>query len=379
MGRQLASYDNTTYTYNEGGIRTSKTVGEDTTEFYLNGTNVVYQTDGTNDIYFFYDRNYEIVGFKYNGNNYFYVKNAMGDITDITDSSGAVVASYSYDPWGKVTSVSGSNLAIANLNPFRYRSYYYDDDIGMYYLQSRYYNPEVGRFINCDDVNYIGYSDTARSYNAFTYCENNPINMKDPRGYSNINISISYIYTNFYFWSKGKDKTHFFLEIYTNRKFSDAELGIDYFFMFISVNSKNIVSVDLTLYDSAKKAKKQKQIIEKNVRYNKWYMQNLVRYNLTRTIAEYVIEAHKRVYKKGISFRNLIGIEFEILLHIYAYYFDFDKYKYYARTESIEVDNGLSAILMQTMSSEYYIKICKQAICSGKQNAILSSILRRAL
>ena len=182
MGRQLASYDNTTYTYNESGIRTSKTVGEDTTEFYLNGTNVIYQTDGTNDIYFFYDRNDEIVGFKYNGNNYFYVKNAMGDITDIADSSGVVVASYTYDPWGSVLSVTGSNAEIGNLNPFRYRSYYYDSDIQMYYLQSRYYDPEVGRFINCDDVNYIGLTESSGSYNPFAYCENNPVDGWDPEG-----------------------------------------------------------------------------------------------------------------------------------------------------------------------------------------------------
>ena len=77
MGRQLASYDNIAYSYNEIGIRTSKTVGENTTEFYLNGTNIIYQTDGTSDIYFFYDRNNELVGFKYSGNNYFYVKNQM--------------------------------------------------------------------------------------------------------------------------------------------------------------------------------------------------------------------------------------------------------------------------------------------------------------
>ena len=194
MGRQLSSFDNTTYSYNESGIRTSKTVGEDTTEFYLNGTNVIYQTDGTNDIYFFYDRNDEIVGFKYNNNNYFYVKNTMGDITDIADSSGVVVASYTYDPWGKVTSVSGLNLVIANLNPFRYRSYYYDSDIQMYYLQTRYYDPEVGRFINCDDVNYIGMGDTVVSFNPFAYCENNPVNYSDPTGYdmlSNIKSMIN--------------------------------------------------------------------------------------------------------------------------------------------------------------------------------------------
>ena len=182
MGRQLASYDDTAYTYNESGIRTSKTVGEDTTEFYLNGTNVIYQTDGENDIYFFYDRNDEIVGFKYDDNNYFYVKNAMGDITDITDSSGVVVASYTYDPWGEVTSVSGSNLVIANLNPFRYRSYYYDDETGLYYVSSRYYDPEIGRWLNSDDPMFLGATGSITSYNLYVYCENNPINMVDLTG-----------------------------------------------------------------------------------------------------------------------------------------------------------------------------------------------------
>ena len=182
MGRQLASYDNIAYSYNEIGIRTSKTVGENTTEFYLNGTNIIYQTDGTSDIYFFYDRNNELVGFKYSGNNYFYVKNQMGDITDIADENGNIVASYSYDPWGSVLSVTGSDTAIGNLNPFRYRSYYYDSDIQMYYLQSRYYDPGVGRFINCDDVNYIGLTESEISYNPFAYCKNNPINSSDISG-----------------------------------------------------------------------------------------------------------------------------------------------------------------------------------------------------
>ena len=189
MGRQLSSFDNTTYTYNESGIRTSKTVGENTTEFYLNGTNVIYQTDGETDIYFFYDRNNELVGFKYSGNNYFYVKNQMGDITDIADENGNIVASYTYDPWGSVLSVTGSDTAIGNLNPFRYRSYYYDSDIQMYYLQSRYYDPGVGRFINCDDVNYIGYSETINSYNAFAYCENEPVGSCDPYGLYYIKVS----------------------------------------------------------------------------------------------------------------------------------------------------------------------------------------------
>ncbi len=88
-----------------------------------------------------------------------------------------------YDPWGKVLSVTGSDTVIGNLNPFRYRGYYYDNETGLYYLQSRYYDPEVGRFINCDDVHYIGLIKSSLSYNAFAYCWNCPIMFADYFGF----------------------------------------------------------------------------------------------------------------------------------------------------------------------------------------------------
>ena len=181
MGRQLASFGNISYTYNEDGIRTSKTSDDGITKFYLDEAKIIEQTNGSTSIHFFYDSNDEIVGFKYDGNNYFYVKNLQGDITDIVNANGEIVSSYTYDPWGDILSISG-NTTIGNLNPFRYRSYYYDSDIGLYYLQSRYYDPEIGRFINCDDANYIGLEPTVVSYNPFAYCENNPVNDSDPSG-----------------------------------------------------------------------------------------------------------------------------------------------------------------------------------------------------
>ena len=183
MGRQLASFGDISYTYNEDGIRTSKTSNGVTTKFYLDGTNIIEQTDGTTTLYFFYDSNDEVVGFKYNGNNYIYVKNSSGEIVGVADVNGNLIASYTYDAWGKVTSVTGSNTAIGELNPFRYRGYYYDSDIQMYYLQLRYYDPEIGRFINADDVHYLGITETDISYNAFVYCGNNPVNDIDPTGY----------------------------------------------------------------------------------------------------------------------------------------------------------------------------------------------------
>lgn len=185
MGRQLASFGDNSYTYNEDGIRTSKTSNGVTTKFLLDGYNVIEQTDGTTTLHFFYDSNGEVIGFRYNENDYFYVKNAMSDIIAITDSNKNIVAEYRYDPWGDILSISGDTV-IGELNPFRYRSYYYDNDIQMYYLQSRYYDAEVGRFINCDDVSYIGVDDTVNSYNAFAYCENNPIYWIDPYGFYKI-------------------------------------------------------------------------------------------------------------------------------------------------------------------------------------------------
>lgn len=182
MGRQLVTFGNNTYTYNEDGIRTSKTVDNVTTTYYLDETNIIEQITGNTVLHFYYDSNNEIIGFEYNGANYYYVKNAMSDIVGITDSDGNLITSYQYDPWGKVLSVTGSDTIIDNLNPFRCRSYYYDVETGFYYLQSRYYDPEVGRFINCDDVNYIGLTESEVSYNPFAYCENDPVNDSDPSG-----------------------------------------------------------------------------------------------------------------------------------------------------------------------------------------------------
>ena len=106
----------------------------------------------------------------------------MSDIIGIVDDSGNLIVSYAYDVWGKVLSVTGLNVELGELNPFRYRSYYYDTETEFYYLQSRYYDPEVCRFINSDDVNFIGATGTVGSYNAFAYCENEPVNGMDSSG-----------------------------------------------------------------------------------------------------------------------------------------------------------------------------------------------------
>ncbi|MBE6590110.1 MAG: RHS repeat-associated core domain-containing protein, partial [Ruminococcaceae bacterium] len=110
-------------------------------------------------------------------------KNLQGDVIAITNSYGNVVARYTYDAWGVCTVVSDETGIIARVNPFRYRGYYYDSEIGLYYLQSRYYDPQVGRFVNGDECDNIGVSRTVCSHCLFAYYENNPINNTDKFGF----------------------------------------------------------------------------------------------------------------------------------------------------------------------------------------------------
>ena len=128
-------------------------------------------------IWYIYDSNGEIVGFTYNEVPYYYLKNQQGDVYKIVDQDGEVVGSYTYDPWGKVLTCTGT---MAEINPIRYRSYYYDTETGYYYLQSRYYDPELGRFISADS--YASTGQGILGHNVFAYCLNNPIAQKDQFG-----------------------------------------------------------------------------------------------------------------------------------------------------------------------------------------------------
>ena len=123
--------------------------------------------------------NDEVLGFIYNGTPYYYLKNQQGDVLSIVDANNNVVSSYTYDAWGGVLSATGS---MANVNPIRYRSYYYDKETNLYYLQSRYYDPETGRFLNADDIANLGADGSILSYNLFAYCLNNPVNRFDVDG-----------------------------------------------------------------------------------------------------------------------------------------------------------------------------------------------------
>ena len=142
------------------------------------------QSDGTNTLEFIYDGN-GLCGVKCNNENYLYRKNAQGDITHILDNTGMVVAKYVYDAWGNhaILDANGNDLAsgVGVLNPFRYRGYFYGEETDLYYLQTRYYDPELGRFISQDDVSYLA-PDSINGLNLYAYCGNNPVMNVDPTG-----------------------------------------------------------------------------------------------------------------------------------------------------------------------------------------------------
>ena len=188
-GRKLTTLqsgnDSISYKYDSNGVRTSKTVnGVEYTYEYLNGK-LMHETRGEKVFDYCYDANGQLYAVSYKANSstdavtYYYAHNWRGDITSIYDGDGNMVAKYEYDDWGNVLTVTDANNKsitdknhIANLNPFRYRSYYYDSESGLYYLMSRYYDPVTHRFVNADG--YFQSGDNILDTNMNAYCQNNP-------------------------------------------------------------------------------------------------------------------------------------------------------------------------------------------------------------
>ena len=174
------------YTYDENGIRTSKTINGVTTYYNTKDDVILSQTDGTNTMYFQYDTSGIPIGFIYNDTQYFYLTNQMGDVIAITNTSGTVIANYEYDAWGNEIGNDTSSIALAN--PLRYRGYYYDIETGYYYLQSRYYDASICRFINSDCLQIAQeQKNDFAGINNFAYCLNNAINLLDINGNRSVN------------------------------------------------------------------------------------------------------------------------------------------------------------------------------------------------
>ena len=200
QGRQLESYTDSeseetfTYTYNSDGIRTSKTIDGVEHIYHLSGTQVLSEEWTENGVQhlliYIYDASGAPIGMAYRDSTYssgdfdiyLFAKNIQGDILYIYDTSGTRLVTYTYDAWGKcyVTYQNGGASTAARYNPFRYRGYYYDTETGFYYLNSRYYDPAVGSFLNADG--YINANGDILGFNMFAYCSNNPVMYADFNG-----------------------------------------------------------------------------------------------------------------------------------------------------------------------------------------------------
>ena len=188
------------YTYNADGIRTSKTVNGVKHTYHLSGTQILSEewTDRWNRhvMVYIYDAAGQPIGMTHfqDGtlvDTYLYEKNIQGDVVAVYDYAGSLVVRYAYNAWGAVSETEygseydESSFAV-ECNPFRYRGYYYDTETDLYYLNSRYYDPAVGRFLNADGVDFLGTDEGLLSYNLFAYCLNDPVNRTDDSG----NLSI---------------------------------------------------------------------------------------------------------------------------------------------------------------------------------------------
>ena len=187
------------YTYLSDGTRRTKTVnGRTTTYHYNNGlllseTTVNANGTGTAEtLSYYYGSTGKLASVTYQkGNNtpvsYFYAYNGQGDVIALYRSSDSVlIGTYEYDLWGRPVSVKEATAGIdvngiLTKTPFRYRGYYYDEETGFYYLNARYYDPQVRRFISADGL-IVKPGCSTQGYNLYVYCSNNPINMTDESG-----------------------------------------------------------------------------------------------------------------------------------------------------------------------------------------------------
>ena len=188
-GRQLKTLKKSgtlsQYVYDNDGRRIQKTVGDKVTRFYLDGDKIIAQKEeGGERMDFLYDEKGTPFAFEYQEKMYFYQTNLQGDIIGIVDSKGSQVVVYRYDAWGEVlVSSDASGFGLAQINPLRYRGYYYDQETGLYYLQTRYYDPKVRRFLNADDASVLTKDpEQLTEKNLYAYCDDNPVMYRDDAG-----------------------------------------------------------------------------------------------------------------------------------------------------------------------------------------------------
>ena len=170
------------YKYNVDGLRISKEIDEVKTTYSYEENKLILQQSSSLKLEFLYDEKDYLYGFiKNNNERYYYIRDALGNILGIINQNGQIVVQYSYTSYG-VCSISG-NTSLGNENPFRYKGYYYDVETSLYYLTTRYYDPEIGRFISPDSVEYLD-PQSINGLNIYCYCGNDPVNRFDPSGHA---------------------------------------------------------------------------------------------------------------------------------------------------------------------------------------------------
>ena len=196
---KIASIGNISFTYDANGMRRSKTVNGVIHYYTYDGINLIREEWGNNTLVFLYDASGSPIGMQYRNSSkpagdwdtYYYEKNLQGDIVAVYNSSGTKLVTYTYDAWGYIISTTYSNggsTTGAQYNPLKYRGYYYDDDLDLYYLATRYYDPEVCRFVTADS--YVSTGQGILGYNRYAYCNNNPVMYVDFTGCSAIAIMV---------------------------------------------------------------------------------------------------------------------------------------------------------------------------------------------
>ena len=227
--KQIVDGTNTfTYSYNEQGLRTKKNINGVETKYHLQGLNIIAEEKNGQTMHYAYNEQNQLVGFEHQQSKYFYVRDLLGVIRNVIDINGNIVVTYKYDAWGNHKVYDSSNAEntsssfIGNINPFRYKGYYYDVESEWYYLQSRYYSPLLSRFINMDHTMYLE-PGNVDGINLFAYCANNPIHGFDPSGKFNFKK----------LWGKVKDYAKKVVNKVVDYFLEKVDIKFDYGFGFI--------------------------------------------------------------------------------------------------------------------------------------------------
>ena len=140
---------------------------------------------------YLYDGSGQLMAIRYKGADYYYVRNGLMTITGLVDANGTAVVNYFYDSWGRMLNITGSlSASLGKDNPYRFKGYYYDEETGMYYLKSRYYQPEICRFISADTIEVLDCQGDLNDKNLYAYCDNNPVMRVDTGGQIWITLGI---------------------------------------------------------------------------------------------------------------------------------------------------------------------------------------------